>query len=91
MTARYLEPLHYAILRLFTDGHKRSAKDVVNELWDTYGGYKLLTIQDTEEVLETAKENNLLDEEGYKANQGQLIIYYRISEFGSKMVKKYLN
>lgn len=91
MAARKIEPLYYAMVRLFTDGHERSVHDVVKELKPIYGDYKMLTFKYMEEALATAKENGLLDETGYAVDENKLIVRYLISEFGSKMVDRYLS
>lgn len=90
MAARDLEPLHYAMVRLLADGRERGARDVVRELGRDYGGYRLLTLKDMEEALATAKENGILEEAGYDLDGGELVIRYRVSEFGRKMMERYL-
>ena len=89
--ARKAEPLSYAIVRLFADGRRRCAADVVSELEPTYGGHRLLTKKGVDEALATAKENGLLDESGAEiANDGELLIFYTLSGYGRDMVEKYL-
>lgn len=84
-------PLHYAILKLFTDNRTACAEDVVRELQDEYGNYKLLNADDVDETLATAKENGLLDEVACDlGDQGELRISYRINEFGLEMITKYI-
>lgn len=84
-------PLHYAILKLFLDNRIACAEDIVDELESDYKGYKLLTIDDVDETLATAKENGLLDEVGCDLNEkGDLRISYRINEFGQEMITKYI-
>lgn len=85
------EPLSYAIIRLFEDGKARCAADVVRELQPTYGGHKLLTEQDVDEALATAKENELLDEVRVElSNSGEVRVFFKISAYGLSMVERYL-
>lgn len=84
-------PLHYAILKLFADGEARCAQDIIDTLKPDYGSYKLLTREDVDETLATAKENGILDEVdcGFDAD-GPLKSYFKINEFGSDMIRRYL-
>ena len=84
------EPLSYAIIRLFEDGKARCAADVVRELKRAYGGHKLLTERDVDELLATAKENGLLDEASAEIDDGKLRIFFSLSHYGFEMVKSYL-
>ncbi len=85
------KPLSYAIVKLFEDGEARCAADVVCELELTYGGHKLLTERDVDEVLATAKENGLLDEAHAELSSGGNIRFlYKISTYGLSMVERYL-
>ena len=84
-------PLHYAILKLFADGEARSAQDIIDVLEPEYGSYKLLTRKDVDEKLATAKENGILDEVDCKLEaDGSLKSYFKINEFGSDMIRRYL-
>lgn len=86
-----LIPLHYAIIEHFVAGGEDCAAGVVAALEPDYGGYKMLTSRDVEEALATAKENGILDETRCDlGEQGELVIYYRINDFGKGMVKRYL-
>lgn len=86
-----LIPLHYAIVEHFVAGGEDCAAGVVAALEPDYGGYKMLTSRDVEEALATAKENGILDETRCDlGEQGELVIYYRINDFGKDMVKRYL-
>lgn len=86
-----LEPLYYAIIKLYMDDEPRDALDVVSALEHDYAGYKLLTPKDVDEALATARENGLLDEVNCSADDnGNLRIYYQMTEFGRGMVKRYI-
>lgn len=86
-----VEPLSYAIIRLFEDGETRCAADVVRELQPAYGGHKLLTEQDVDETLATAKENELLNVVRVElSNSGKVQIFFKISAYGLSMVERYL-
>lgn len=91
ITKEKLEPLYYAIIKLYMDDEPRDALDVVSALEPDYSGYKLLTPKDVDEALATARENGLLDEVncGLGGN-GDLRIYYRMTEFGRDMVMRYI-
>ena len=87
-----LLPLHYAIIKHFENGVTACAQDVVAALEPAYSGYKLLSLHDVEETLATAKENGILEEtDCTESNDGNLVFYYRLSDFGKEMVGKYLN
>lgn len=86
-----LLPLHYAIIKHFENGATACAQDVVAALKPVYSNYKLLSLHDVEETLATAKENGILEETNCTVNNdGNLTFYYRLSDFGKKMVGKYL-
>lgn len=86
-----LMPLYYAIVKHFMSGEKQSAGDVIAALKPLYGGYKLLTKDDVEEALATAKENGLLDEVDCDLDEaGELRIYYRVNDFGRDMIDRYI-
>lgn len=87
-----LPPLYYAIVLHFLDGRADDASGVVEALKPDYGGCKLLTVEDVEEALATAKENGLLEAADYQIDEsGDLIISYQITEFGGDMIRRYLN
>ena len=86
-----LLPLYYAIIKHFDNGATACAQDVVAALKPSYSGYKLLSLHDVEETLTTAKENGILEETNCTVNDdGSLVFYYRLSDFGRDMVGKYL-
>lgn len=86
-----LPPLYYAIILHFLDGRADDAWGVVETLKPDYDGYKLLTVKDVEEALATARENGLLEEAGYRLDEGDgLRIDYEMTEFGRDMVQRYL-
>lgn len=86
-----LLPLHYAIIKHFENGVAACARDVVAALKPAYSSYKLLSLHDVEETLATAKENRILEETDCTVNDdGNLVFYYQLSDFGKDMVGKYL-
>ncbi len=86
-----LLPLHYAIIKHFENGVTACAQDVVAALKPAYSNYKLLSLRDVEETLATAKENGILEETDCTVNDdGNLVFYYQLSDFGEEMVGKYL-
>lgn len=86
-----LEPLYYAIIRHFTNGSECCAADVVEALTPKYASYKLLTLHDVDDALAVAKENGILEETRCDLDDaGNLRIYYRITDFGTDMISRYL-
>lgn len=86
-----LAPLYYSIIKLYMDDGSYDALDVVRALEPDYAGYKLLTPKDVDEALATARENGLLDEVNCSlGDNGELRIYYSITEFGRDMVERYI-
>ena len=86
-----LLPLHYAIIKHFENGVTACAQDVVAALKPAYSSYKLLSLHDVEETLATAKENGILEETDCTVkDDGNLMFYYRLTDFGKGMVGKYL-
>lgn len=87
-----LQPLYYAIIEHFKGDVEDCAQGVVETLSRDYAGYKLLNEEDVAEALATAKENGILEEVGYGVDaEGELVIRYRMSDFGKAMVGKYLH
>lgn len=86
-----LEPLYYAIIRHFTNGCESCAADVVEALKPNYSSYKLLTLHDVDDALAVAKENGILEETRCDLDDaGNLRIFYRITDFGTDMISRYL-
>ena len=86
-----LMPLYYAIVKHFMNGEPDSAQGVIEALEPQYGGYKLLTLKDVEEALDTAKENGLLDETSYDLDEdGKLRLWYQVTDFGRDMIDRYI-
>ena len=86
-----LEPLYYAIIRHFTNDRESCAADVVEALTPKYASYKLLTLHDVDDALAVAKENGILEETRCDLDDaGNLRIYYRITDFGTDMISRYL-
>lgn len=86
-----LLPLHYAIIKHFENGVAACAQDAIAALKPAYSSYKLLSLHDVEETLATAKENGILEEADCTVkDNGNLVFYYRLTDFGKDMVGKYL-
>lgn len=86
-----LMPLCYAIIKHFENGNPDCAEGVIHALEPDYGSYKLLASRDVEETLATAKENGILDESDYELDdQGNLRVFYRLSDLGKEMIGKYI-
>ena len=87
-----LQPLYYAIIEHFKGDVEDCAQGVVDALSEDYAGYRLLNAKDVSEALATAKENGILEEAGCGVDaEGELVISYRMSDFGKEMVVKYLH
>ncbi len=87
-----LEPLYYAIIRHFTNDCESCAADVVDALKPNYASYKLLTLHDVDDALAVAKENGILEEVRCDLDStGSLRIFYRITDFGTDMITRYLD
>ena len=91
MNCKDVEPLYYAIIRLFADRRERTPQNVLTELEPIYSERKLFTRRGIDEALATAKENGLLEEANYcmKCPEG-LSVSYAITDFGEEMLRKYL-
>lgn len=86
-----LIPLYYAIVKEFMDGKQRCAADVIRSLDPLYHDYKLLTLKDVSEALDTAKENGLLDEVAADLDEsGELRIFFQVNDFGRDMIDRYI-
>lgn len=86
-----LPPLHYAIIKCFSNKDTLCVEDVMDAFKQDYSNYKLFNYKDIEEVLVTAKENGLLREaEADIDRKGQLRISYQITDFGESMVQRFL-
>lgn len=84
-------PLNYAIFQLFMDGKIRCAQDVIDELAENYGNYKMLNFKGVDEVLAIGKENGLLDEVNAELNGGVLRISYQLNEYGRDLIQRYID
>lgn len=86
-----LPPLHYAIIECFSHGEELSANDVIAALKEDYSGYKLLNDKGVDEALATSRENGLLEETKIDVDgDGRLRIFYKMTAFGTDMVRRYL-
>ena len=89
--SKKLEPLYYAIIRHFTNDCESCAADIVEALTPKYASYKLLTLHDVDDALAVAKENGILEETRCDLDDaGNLRIYYRITDFGTDTISRYL-
>ena len=89
--ANELMPLYYAIVKYFMDGEQHCVDDVINALKPHYGDYKLFTVKDVGEALDTSKENGLLDEVHCDLDpEGNLRIFYQVNDFGRDMIDRYI-
>ena len=86
-----MRPLNYAILKYLTSVPRACAEDAVNALQGEYSSFKTLNTKSTQESLMTAEQNSLLEEDGYELDADEnLHIYYRITDYGQKMIGQYI-
>jgi DNA-binding MarR family transcriptional regulator len=84
-------PLYYAILKLFLGSNEYDAEAVIFNLQQDYGKYKALTRPAVQESLMSAEKNGLLRESRITQNQqGELQVFYVVTDYGQDMIKRYI-
>lgn len=85
------KPLNYAILLYFTKHSEGDADTVIRALEPEYGTYRAFKKPGVIEALMTAKENGILEEVRSELFlENELRTWYRLSDYGSELIKKYL-
>ena len=82
--------LNYAILKFLTQKKHISVYDIMDGLSFSYSSHKLFKKHLISEILMAAKENGLINEDGYELINDELIIYYSTDEKQKEMINKYL-
>jgi len=86
-----MRPLNYAILKLFEDGAEIDVQGVMAKLEKDYSGFRAFKTKAVNESLMSAEKNGLLDESNWELdNQGELHVYYKVTEYGVDMIKGYI-
>ena len=84
-------PLNYAIMLYFTKHGEGDADSIMEELRPEYGGYRMFKKRGVTESLMTAKENGILEEVRTELAEGdELRVWYKLTEYGTDLVKKFL-
>ena len=84
------QPFYYAILLYFTEHADGDAKEVMEALKSEYGNYRNFKKPAVIEAMMTAKENGILEESRVELDDDELRVWYKISEDGAVLIKKYL-
>jgi hypothetical protein len=84
-------PLNYAILLYFTKHAEGDADSIIEELKPEYGRYRAFKRPGVLESLMTSKENGILEEvRAELADDGSLRVWYRLTEYGTGLIKRFL-
>lgn len=83
-------PLNYAMLHYFTKVDKASVNDILRDLKADYSNHKAFKKKSMIEALMTAKENGLIDENGYELINDELVVYYSASQEQKDTINKYI-
>ena len=84
-------PLNYAILLYFTKHEEGDADSIIEELRPEYRHYRAFKRPAVVESLMTSKENGILEEVRTElAAEDVLHVWYRLSDYGSNLIKKFL-
>ncbi|MDR1067894.1 MAG: hypothetical protein LBL36_01430 [Clostridiales Family XIII bacterium] len=84
-------PLNYAILNRYRVADPADVDMVMSALEPDYGRFRSFRRHLVIESLMTAKENGLLDESDYNVgDDGELHIYYTLTDYGKDILNKYI-
>ncbi|MCL2151236.1 MAG: hypothetical protein FWH50_03320 [Coriobacteriia bacterium] len=84
-------PLNYAVLKLFENGDEYDADAAMAVLADSYGRFRAFKKSTIIESLMAAEKNEILEQSRYELDElDELHIYYRATEYGSGLIKKYI-
>ena len=85
------QPLNYAILLYFTTHEDGDTDSVMAELEPEYGSYRMFKRASVTESLMTAKENGILEDVRTELAEGdRLRVWYRLTEYGNDLIKRFL-
>lgn len=83
-------PIKFAVLKSFIDEKKQSLNDIYSKLKIDYENEKQFTKENILEHILSLNANGLIEEVDMNLDKDEnLIIYYRISDEGKSIVKKY--
>jgi DNA-binding PadR family transcriptional regulator len=84
-------PMNYAILKVFESGEVFDASAVMDQLSDQYGDFKPFRLANVIESLMAAEQNEILEKSAYELDEaGELHIYYRATEYGSDLIRRFI-
>ncbi|MBU5668822.1 hypothetical protein KQI68_03100 [Peptoniphilus sp. MSJ-1] len=83
-------PLNYEILKYFTTHDKVSPKEIYNSIYDEFKDHKAFKLSIITESLMTAKENGLINEDGYDLVNDELVVYYSATEEQKETINSYI-
>ena len=87
-----MKPMNYAILELFESGDTYDAEAVMAQLNDQYASFRMFKKANVIESLMSAEKNDLLEQSHYELDDaGDLHIYYKATEYGKDMIKRYIS
>lgn len=86
-----MKPLCYAELLYFEDGKDHCVNDVMRDLKDQYGKFRMFNAKAIHECMMTAQTNGILDESGADLDEDDnLRIYWKINDYGRKLMDRFL-
>lgn len=83
-------PLNYEILKYLTKHDKVSPKEIYKSLHDEYKDHKAFKMSIIVESLMTAKENGLINEDGYDLIDNELVVYYSATDEQKETINSYI-
>lgn len=84
-------PLYYAMLKHMQEVDQISVAQMIEDLKPTYAKFKQLKPAAIQEGLKSAVANGLLDEAGFELDENEnLVVYYKLNEYGNDMINKYI-
>ena len=85
------QPLNYAILLYFTEHEEGDADSITSELEPEYGRYRAFKKKGVIEALMTSKENGILEDvRSELADNDELRVWYRLTDYGEDLIKRFL-
>ena len=87
-----MEALNFAIMKYLDSVEEDCVNGVIEAMKAKgYGSWKQLKFASVQETLKTAVANGLVDESRFDLDEdNQLRVYYKMNDYGSGMVHKFL-
>ena len=86
-----MRPMNYAILKLFEAGDMYDAEDVMTILKEEYHTFRAFKKVNVVESLMSAEKNFLLEQSHFNLDEeGELHIYYRATDLGKDMIRRFI-